>query len=168
MKLARGSHRFSSVIEATRFLDALRQCESAIWFFRERIIRAKLSAGTLLKGNYTMAKKTKGAAKKSASSTTKKTATKRATTAKKATRSASASGAKKKSAKATKAAKPKAPFITTEQGAKALQYYCEGIMDMVGEYILIRNPKISQKSFTTEAHAMIRGIFGMNEKRAAR
>lgn len=168
MKLARGSHRFSSVIEATGFLYALRESESAIWFFREWIIHAKLSAGTLLKGNYTMAKKTKGAAKKSAASTTKKSVSKRATTAKKATRSASASGAKKKSAKATKAAKPKAPFITTEQGAKALQYYCEGIMDMVGEYILIRNPKISQKSFTTEAHAMIRGIFGMKEKRATR
>ena len=137
----------------------------AICSFRQRGIRAKLLAGTPFKGNYTMAKKTKGAAKKSASATTKKTATKRATTAKKATRSASASGAKKKSAKA---AKPKAPFITTEQGAKALQYYCEGIMDMVGEYILIRNPKISQTNFTTEAHAMIRGFFGMSEKRAAR
>ena len=140
----------------------------AICFFRGGDIRAKLSAGTLLKGNYTMAKKTKGVAKKSASATTRKTAAKRSATAKKASRSASAAGAKKKSSKAAKTAKPKAPFITTEQGAKALQYYCEGIMDMVGEYILIRNPKISQKSFTTEAHAMIRGIFGMNERRAAR
>ncbi len=112
-----------------------------------------------------MAKKTKSAAKKSVSATTKKSAAQRATAAKKATRSKSASAAKKKSKKMEK---PKAPFITTEQGAKALQYYCEGIMDMVGEYILIRNPKISQKSFTTEAHAMIRGIFGMSEKRAAR
>lgn len=115
-----------------------------------------------------MAKKTKTAAKKSAS--------KRPSTAKKVARSASARGKKAsssksaKAGKATKAAKAKqqAPFITTDQGVKALQYYCEGIMDMVGEYILLRNPKISQKNFTTEAHAMIRGFFGMNEKRAAR
>jgi hypothetical protein len=115
-----------------------------------------------------MAKKTKTAAKKSAS--------KRPSTAKKAARSTSARGTKAssskggKAAKATKAAKakPQAPFITTDQGVKALQYYCEGIMDMVGEYILLRDPKISQKNFTVEAHAMIRGFFGMNEKRASR
>lgn len=120
-----------------------------------------------------MAKKIKTAAKKSAPATTKKSASKRPSTAKKAARSTSARGAKassNKSAKATKAgkAKPQAPFITTDQGVKALQYYCEGIMDMIGEYILLQNPKISQKNFTTEAHAMIRGFFGMNEKRASR
>jgi hypothetical protein len=117
-----------------------------------------------------MAKKTKSAAKKSAPATTKKSASKRPSTAKKAAGSTSARGAKtssKKSAKAGKA-KPQAPFITTDQGVKALQYYCEGIMDMIGEYILLQNPKISQKNFTTEAHAMIRGFFGMNEKRASR
>ncbi|MEY4700931.1 MAG: hypothetical protein RL326_1118 [Pseudomonadota bacterium] len=117
-----------------------------------------------------MAKKTKTAAKKSAPATTKKSASKRPSTAKKAARSTSARGAKASSKKSAKAAKgkPQAPFITTDQGVKALQYYCEGIMDMIGEYILLRNPKISQKNFTTEAHAMIRGFFGMNEKRASR
>jgi hypothetical protein len=115
-----------------------------------------------------MAKKTKTAAKKSAA--------KRSSPAKKADRSASARGKRASSSKSGKAskvtkakkAKQEAPFITTDQGVKALQYYCEGIMDMVGEYILIRNPKISQKNFTTEAHAMIRGFFGMHEKRATR
>ncbi len=117
-----------------------------------------------------MAKKTKSAAKKSAPATTKKSASKRPSTAKKAAGSTSARGAKTSSKKSAKAGKekPQAPFITTDQGVKALQYYCEGIMDMIGEYILLQNPKISQKNFTTEAHAMIRGFFGMNEKRASR
>jgi cytochrome c551/c552 len=75
--------------------------------------------------------------------------------------------AAKKSVKpATK--KPAVPYITTDQGMKELQYHCEGIMDMIGEYIMIQNPKISEKKFKTEAHGIVRMIFGMGEQKALR
>ena len=48
----------------------------------------------------------------------------------------------------------------------ALKYHCEGIMDLVGEYIMTGNPKISQKDFAREAQQMIKTFFGMESKPA--
>jgi hypothetical protein len=74
--------------------------------------------------------------------------------------------AKKVSAK--KIVKPKVhvPFIATAEGMNALKYHCEGIMDLVGEYIMTGNPKISQKDFAHEAQQMIKIFFGMESKKA--
>lgn len=80
--------------------------------------------------------------------------------------------AKGKVTKKSQSKKPRVPYITTKEGMDALRYYCEGIMDLVGEYIVIANPKISQAQFAKEAHSMIQGFFGITapkaEKRARR
>ena len=87
---------------------------------------------------------------------------------KKKMKSAPGKNTKKAAKKAAgkKVVKPKAqaPFITTKEGMNALKYYCEGIMDLVGEYIMVSNPKISQKAFAHEAHQMIKTFFGMDAK----
>lgn len=75
--------------------------------------------------------------------------------------------APQKGAKASTKVK-EVPYITTDKGMKELQYHCEGIMDMIGEYILLQNPKISQKGFKTEAHDLVRMIFGISEPKALR
>ncbi len=101
----------------------------------------------------------------------KKVAKKQAVAGKKATTvSKSARKAKPMSAKSTKASGKKAPvpYITTDKGLKELQYHCEGIMDMVGEYILIQNPKISDKNFKAEAHDIVRMLFGMGQQKSLR
>jgi hypothetical protein len=108
---------------------------------------------------------------------TKKKVAKKTTAKKKVAVSKKASAAKKPAgkvkAKATKNTKAAAkesvvPYITTDQGLKELQHHCEGIMDMVGEYILIQNPKISDKKFKTEAHSIVRMLFGMGQQKSLR
>jgi hypothetical protein len=100
----------------------------------------------------------------------KKTAPKK--TAQKAKTVKGKVAATKATAKKTTAKKPKVPYITTKEGMDALRYYCEGIMDLVGEYIITANPKISQKDFAKEAQTMIQSFFGLapqqSEKRAKR
>ncbi len=90
---------------------------------------------------------------------------KKAPAAKKAVRTAKAKTAKgaKVAAKATAV-----PYITTDKGLKELQHHCEGIMDMIGEYILIQNPKISDKKFKAEAHDIVRMLFGMGQQKSLR
>jgi hypothetical protein len=89
---------------------------------------------------------------------------------KKKTKSAPKKNTKKVAKKAAgkKVVKPKVhvPFIATKEGMNALKYHCEGIMDLVGEYIMTGNPKISQKDFAREAQQMIKTFFGMESKPA--
>jgi hypothetical protein len=108
---------------------------------------------------------------------TKKKATKKNTANKKVAVSKKAPASKKtaRKAKAKTAKKSKAaakttavPYITTDKGLKELQHHCEGIMDMIGEYILIQNPKISDKNFKTEAHDIVRMLFGMGQQKSLR
>jgi hypothetical protein len=94
----------------------------------------------------------KRAAKKTAPKTVKKTAKK--------TRKASPKASTK-----TKVVKPKVPFIATKEGLDELRYHCQGIMDLVGEYLVMNNPKISQKEFQTEAQGMIRSFFGIEKSK---
>jgi hypothetical protein len=108
---------------------------------------------------------------------TKKKVAKKNTAKKKVAVSKKAPSAKKtarkgkaKTVKSTKsAAKQSAvPYITTDKGLKELQHHCEGIMDMIGEYILIQNPKISDKNFKAEAHDIVRMLFGMGQQKSLR
>jgi hypothetical protein len=92
--------------------------------------------------------------KRAKSTPAKKTARKAKPAAKKSTKSSS-----KKTA---------VPYITTDKGMKELQYHCEGIMDLIGEYILIQDPKISEKKFRSEAHDIVRMIFGMGSEKTLR
>lgn len=91
----------------------------------------------------------------------KKTVAKK--TAKKTVRKAAPKSAKV--AKTGKIVKPKVPFIATKEGLDELRYHCQGIMDLVGEYLVINNPKISQKEFQTEAQGMIRSFFGIEKSK---
>jgi hypothetical protein len=101
------------------------------------------------------------AAKRDNKRTRRPSTTKRVSGAKRATRRAKT--ASKKAAKATVKA-PVVPHITTEEGLKELQHHCEGIMDMIGEYLLVQNPKISDKRFKSEAHDIVRMLFGMSPR----
>lgn len=106
-------------------------------------------------------KKRVATTKKAKKSARKTPAPKKVAGAKRATRRAKT--ASKKAAKVAVKA-PVVPHITTEEGLKELQYHCEGIMDMIGEYILVQNPKISDKRFKSEAHDIVRMLFGMSAR----
>lgn len=87
-------------------------------------------------------------------------------TKKKAQKQAKKTAPKKvaKTAKKQKAAKAKVPFLATEQGMKELKHHCEGIMELIADLLFTRDPKLSQKAFTAEAHKLIKIFFGMDKK----
>jgi hypothetical protein len=92
-------------------------------------------------------------------------ATKKKKAAKKTVKKVARKAAPKSAKKARVAAKPKVPFIATKEGLDELRYHCQGIMDLVGEYLVMNNPKISQKEFQTEAQGMIRSFFGIEKSK---
>jgi hypothetical protein len=93
-------------------------------------------------------------------------ATKRKVSARKAapkkTKKAAAKTATKKATKKTPA-KSEVPYAATSEGMKQLKQHCEGVMAIVGDLILSSDPKMSQKQFTSKAHAVIRILFGMDK-----
>jgi hypothetical protein len=80
---------------------------------------------------------------------------------KKTTKTTAKAATKKVTKKA--AAKSDVPYAATSAGMKQLKQHCEGVMAIVGDLILSSDPKMSQKQFTSKAHAVIRILFGMDK-----